>query len=70
MFNWSKKHFVFDQLPEKKIFKRRIYKIKDNNEKTVKESSYYEEVQHITISVASKKYYDFKLRQTEQTNNS
>lgn len=49
MPNWSKEHFVVDQVPEqKRATKRRVYKIKDYSDEAVKGTWYPEEVQYIT----------------------
>jgi len=51
MPNWSKEHFVVDQVPEQQRgSKRRVYKIKDYNGEVVKGTWYPEEVQQITAN--------------------
>jgi hypothetical protein len=51
MPNWSKEHFVVDQVPEQKRgTKRRVYKIKDYNNEAIKGTWYPEEVQQITAN--------------------
>jgi hypothetical protein len=48
MPNWSKEHFIVDQVPEQRRgAKRRVYKIKDYNDEAVKGTLYPEELQKI-----------------------